>query len=1156
MEVRIYLENYQIDTDENSIIAMTMCYSYLEDPTTVAGDYSKTIKIPGTVNNNKIFGQIWNLDRTVLYGDSNTSVYFNPSKKTEAKIYIGPELFKTGYVQLNNIIKDKNVITYEITFYSELCNVLHNLLDSSLCNLNLPSNGLRHVINAYNIDSINNSDNNSLGNYMKYGLTIDGVYDGFRADYWLTKDSSGNLAVGQIDNNGTKYDTAMLLQAYSPKVRPMIYVSTLLNQIRDDYNKDSSTKLIYDDDYFFNGANPYCVNSVMTCKTYDTDNASTVQVSLNAENFTASFGADGGRVRLELIPGTSSYVDENGYLDLSSLTTTTDLRFECMLRIAGTLNQSQWQSATSSYSNNYYGRRFTSDFGYIQPRIVLVNAETGADVSYIYSTNTPWNSSEIPLYEQYSTHYYPYVTSPIIYEQDYNTPTFELAFQNSFISEITTQDIPNSNGNVVEVPQYSKMYNNLDTKGYLDLDDEDGLMHDYIGVTDFFPFTFSTYDTSSLTGKYKVYVEFITYSNKLKCVNKGDTSTEIDITGWTIYGRCGVAENYKNNNYEYIYRNTQNFQAFNASLHPNCPVVSTSGKNCSLSGSTGITSGSYVSFKDMVDSDITQGDFLINFSKLFGLVYDSDSIALDNTIRLKTRNSYHKDYKILDWTDKIDYSKSFKQTPLTFKTKYLSLAYNPMDSYYEKKYLKTYDDAYGIQKIDTGFDFNDNTTQLLNNQLFKQTVMVKGEALLNGGPVPAYFDKANNERSPIDAQYSLLFWNQDSSLNNYTPFIQIIDDINEMHDASIGGDEEPCWVDTSRVSNYKNVRLHAPSTLRSHEVQQADDKKITHVFSWDLGYPQSNYAKWSTSTYPSSATIYSNYWKSYIADLYDVNTRILRCYVYLSPIEMTKFSFKDFVKIGDTLWHPNQIIDYNPLSNNPVQVELIKVNDISAYTNSQTKWYDYIDATFTVTSSDVPSTFRIRNASAAQTDILTPVSGSVITTLSGNNNYISKFLRGTGFTQSFCYVGNYNDIYTVTAKYFDSTTGQNIDCSSWFNKDTLTFTVPDKTVNGPITVNIDVKSGIAFYNIICEDNDENNVKYTPVIPSETIPSRLPEGSELKILVSNNSTSDKLVLASKSVTMGGNNITSSAFDESTGYVHIQTVTGDVILNFAYIDTADV
>ena len=1152
MEVRIYLENYQIDTDDNSIIAMTMCYSYLEDPTTVAGDYSKTIKIPGTVSNNKIFGQIWNLDRTVLYGDSNTSVYFNPSKKTEAKIYIGPELFKTGYVQLNNIIKDKNVITYEITFYSELCNVLHNLLDSSLCNLNLPGNGLRHNINAFNIDSINNSNNN-LGNYMKYGLTIDGVYDGFRADYWLTKDSSGNLAVGQMDNNGTKYDTAMILQAYSPKVRPMVYVQTLLNQIRDDYNKDSSTKLTYDDDYFFNGANPYCVNSVMACKTYDTDNAGTVQIGSNAENFNASFGPDGGRVRLMLKPGSSSYIDENGYLDLSSFTAIADLRFECMLRIAGTLNQSQWQSATSSYTNNYYGRRFTSDITYIQPTIVLVDAETDADVTYLQSTNTPWKSSEIPLYEQYSDYYYPYIVSPIIYEQEANTPTFELAFRNAFITEVRNEYIPNPNtgqSTWVEVPEYNKMYSNLNTKGYLELEDDyhDSETYDNIGVTDFFPFVFSTYGTSNLTKKYKVYVEFTTRSNKLKCVNKGNTNTEIGITGWTVYGRCGIAENYENNNRTYIFRNRQNFQAFNASLHPNCPVVSTSGNNCLFSGNTGITSGSYVSFKDMVDSDVTQGDFLINFSKLFGLVYDTDSIAYDNTIRLKTRNSYHKNYKIIDWTDKIDYSKSFKQTPLTFKTKYLSLAYNPMESYYEKKYLKTYDDAYGIQKIDTGFDFNDNTTQLINNQLFKQTVMVKGEALLNGGPVPAYFDKENNERSPIDAQYSLLFWNQDSSLNNYSPTIQIIDDVLEMHDASIGGDEEPCWVDTSRVSDYRSVKLHAPSTLRSHEIQQSADNKITQVFSWDLGYPQSNYAKWSTSTYPSSATIYSNYWKSYIADLYDVNTRILKCYVYLSPTDMTKFSFKNFVKIGDTLWHPNQVIDYNPLSKNPVQVELIKVNDISAYTDSQTKWYDYLDVTFTVTSSDYPS--------AVQTEILTPVSGGVITTSSGKNNYIGKFLRGTGFTQSFNYVGNYSDIYTITAKYFDSATGQNVDCSSWFDKATLTFTVPDKTVTGPITVNIDVKSGTPLYNVICEDNVENNVKYTAVIPSGSIPSRIAEGSELKILVSKSIASDNLLLTSKSVTMGGTNITSTAFDESTGYVHIQSVTGDVILNFAYIDTSDI
>ena len=1072
MEVRIYLENYQIDTDDDSIIAMTMCYSYLEDPTTVAGDYSKTIKIPGTVNNNKIFGQIWKLDRTVLFGNSNTAVYFNPSKKTEAKIYIGPELFKVGYVQLNNINKDKDVITYEITFYSELCNVLHNLLDSSLCNLNLPVNGLQHTINASNINSINNSNVHPLRVYMKYGLTIDGIYENFRPEYWLTKSSLGNNAVvSPIDNNGTKYDTAMIMQAYSPKVRPMVFVSTILNQIRDDYNKDSSTKLVYDDNYFFNSANPYCVNSVMTCKTYDTDNSSSINVSLSANDFYGSFGASGGRVLLQLNAtgeNSTGLIDDNGNLDLSAVSSSTDLKFECMIRIAGNLNASQWTSATSSFADNYEGRRFTSNNTKASIKIVLVDASTGNDALVLYPTNTPWYSNYVPLYYVYSPDIYPSVNreivSPVIYERDANTASFELAFRNSFITEVKSEYRYNAStgqSTYVNVPQYNKIFTNLDTKGTIDLDgiNESDLTpeelwtyvsdDDHIGVSDYFPFVFSSSSALSLTGKYKVYVELSPSGNVLQCATKGNNTSNIAITSWQIYGRCGNAGNIaRNGNPDYLYRNTQNFQDFIASTHYKCPVVSTSGNNCSLTGNSAITSGSIVSFKDMVDSDITQGDFLINFSKLFGLVYDTDSINSDNTIKVKTRSSYHRNYKILDWTDKIDYSKSFKQTPLTFNTKYLSLSYEPMDSYYEKKYLKSYDDAYGIQKIDTGYDFNDNTTQLINNQLFKQTVMVKGEGLLIGGPVAAYFDKSNNERSPIDAQYSLLFWNQDSSLNNYTPFITVFDDVPEMHDTSIGGDVDPCWLDISKFSNFKNVKLHAPSTLRSIKVQQGDST-LTQVFSWDLGYPQSNYAKWNTITYPSSATIYSNYWKSYIADLYDVNTRILKCYVYLTTTEMLKFSFKDFVKIGDTLWHPNKIIDYNPLSKNTVQVELIKVNDINAYTESQTKWFEYLDVTFTVTSTDVPS--------AKQRDILTPVAGGVITSTSGTSDYKGKFPRGSGFTQAFVYTGNFYGINSVTAYYYDTVYGKRVDCTNWFNVGNLSFNVPDGVVNGPITVNIDAK---------------------------------------------------------------------------------------------------
>ena len=122
MKISIYLENNLLDTNEDSIIALTLCYSYVEDPTTIAGDYSKTISIPGTVNNNRIFGHIWNIDREILNATdgSNTGVHFNASKRTEAKIFMDNDLFKKGYVQLNTINKNNGKISYEITFFSEL----------------------------------------------------------------------------------------------------------------------------------------------------------------------------------------------------------------------------------------------------------------------------------------------------------------------------------------------------------------------------------------------------------------------------------------------------------------------------------------------------------------------------------------------------------------------------------------------------------------------------------------------------------------------------------------------------------------------------------------------------------------------------------------------------------------------------------------------------------------------------------------------------------------------------------------------------------------------------------------------------------------------------------------------------------------------------
>ena len=133
MKLFIQLDDKILDTSAETVFALNMSYQYLEDPSTIPGDYSKSINIPGTAHNNTIFGHYWNLDRSIQVSEGYyTGAYFNASKKVPCNILIDNDIYKKGYVQLNSINNDRGKITYEITFYSNVCNVLSSLLDKSI----------------------------------------------------------------------------------------------------------------------------------------------------------------------------------------------------------------------------------------------------------------------------------------------------------------------------------------------------------------------------------------------------------------------------------------------------------------------------------------------------------------------------------------------------------------------------------------------------------------------------------------------------------------------------------------------------------------------------------------------------------------------------------------------------------------------------------------------------------------------------------------------------------------------------------------------------------------------------------------------------------------------------------------------------------------
>jgi hypothetical protein len=66
-DIRLYIANKLVDCTDGISLPMNYQLEDFSNPTLVKNSFSKTISIPGTKNNNKIFGEIYKLDRMQHY---------------------------------------------------------------------------------------------------------------------------------------------------------------------------------------------------------------------------------------------------------------------------------------------------------------------------------------------------------------------------------------------------------------------------------------------------------------------------------------------------------------------------------------------------------------------------------------------------------------------------------------------------------------------------------------------------------------------------------------------------------------------------------------------------------------------------------------------------------------------------------------------------------------------------------------------------------------------------------------------------------------------------------------------------------------------------------------------------------------------------------
>lgn len=66
-DIRLYIADRRVDIPEGVSLPITYQTEDFNNPTIVKNSFSKTIALPGTKNNNTIFGEIYKLDRMQHY---------------------------------------------------------------------------------------------------------------------------------------------------------------------------------------------------------------------------------------------------------------------------------------------------------------------------------------------------------------------------------------------------------------------------------------------------------------------------------------------------------------------------------------------------------------------------------------------------------------------------------------------------------------------------------------------------------------------------------------------------------------------------------------------------------------------------------------------------------------------------------------------------------------------------------------------------------------------------------------------------------------------------------------------------------------------------------------------------------------------------------
>ena len=377
--------------------------------------------------------------------------------------------------------------------------------------------------------------------------------------------------------------------------------------------------------------------------------------------------------------------------------------------------------------------------------------------------------------------------------------------------------------------------------------------------------------------------------------------------------------------------------------------------------------------RNVLKTTKSPADYLISFAKLMGLVmwYDSEQ----EKVRIMTRQEFYKlNDEVVDLTDRIDAESIVLNHKLT-DAKYYQFGGGAIGEFAEN-YKADYGIDYGVQRVNTGNEFNNETKIVTDKIIFKDAADVLernllyriGPLLPNGEEyfLPAFYEDvtvqlwASDEaiEVPIITKFdhSTTFFENSHPLVDYIPKVQLHTKDNKSIDGSdvllvfdrmydsptywgtaiqkswyrftddildmdtLNGDT-PCWNFTRKNCTW----LTRIPCFRRYYLNDEGDT-IEHSFEW--GNPR---ARGVYDVDPGDKSLYDQWWKKFQTDRYSGDTFAMTCKANLRGLKVNQLLLGRFYYYEGSLFVLNKVRNHSLTTEDLTECEFIKVNDPNNY---------------------------------------------------------------------------------------------------------------------------------------------------------------------------------------------------------------------------------